>query len=167
MDAAGRRHIRKALSRLERELPMPWNINQLVTSLAQKRSRLIRLVPWQFPAGDGSPSGLWMPTATADYIFYDETASHSRREQIIGHELGHILLGHTPRLRDAPAGLIEALAPSVSPELARRFLALARNGYGERDEAVAEEFGTSLIRRGVTKRRPGGPDELGRLTDSL
>ncbi len=167
MGVASRRQIRRALSRLEHHLPTPWNIDHLVAAVAADRDRPIHLIPWTFPASDSSPSGLWMPTATADYIFFDESASPARREQIIGHELGHILLDHTPRLRDAPAGLIEALTPSINPEVARRFLALARNGYGEQEEALAEEFGTSLIRRGVSRRRPGGPDELGRLTDSL
>jgi hypothetical protein len=148
-------------------MPLPWDIDVLVERLAAHRQRTINLVAWRFPDVCDSPSGLWIPSAKADYIFYDVTASPARREQIIGHELGHLLLDHAPRLRDAPGGFIEALAPAVSSGLARRFLAMARTGYGEQEEAIAEEFGTSLIRRGTSKRRPGGPDELGRLTDAL
>lgn len=167
MRGTARRQVRTVLGGLEEHIPLPWDIDALVARLAAHRGRPINLVAWQFSRSDDAPSGLWIPSAKADYIFYDAAASPSRREQIIGHELGHLLVDHTPRLRDAPAGLIEALAPSVSPELARRFLAMARTGYGEQEEAIAEEFGTSLIRRGTTKRRPGGPDELGRLTDAL
>lgn len=167
MRTTGRRQVRTALAGLDQHIPVPWDIDGLVARLAAHRRRPITLVAWAFPAGDGFPSGLWIPSAKADYIFYDAAASPGRREQTIGHELGHVLLEHTPRLQDAPAGLIGALTPSVSPALARRFLALARAGYGEREEAIAEEFGTSLIRRGITKRGPGAPDELGRLTDAL
>lgn len=42
-----------------------------------------------------------------------------------------------------------------------------RSGYGTREEAAAEEFGTRLVRVGTTKREPGDADELGRLTDTL
>lgn len=49
--------------------------------------------------------------------------------------------------------------------LADRFL--TRAGYQEYEEAVAEEFGTRLIRYGVSRRRPGPRNELGRLTDAL
>lgn len=165
MRVAARRQVRSVLSDVDRHIPVPWDIEQLVDRLAVHRGRPIRLVAWDFPAGGGAASGLWLPSARTDYVFYDRAASPTRREQIIGHELGHLLLGHTAHLGNAPAGLIEALAPSLSPELARRFL--ARTGYQVEEEATAEEFGTRLVRLGTSKRRPGGPDELGRLTDAL
>src|SRR5664279_1329451 len=68
----------------------------------------------EFEPDDDEPTGMWMPTATADCIFFDATASPGRREQIIGHELGHLLLDHAPRLQEAPDTLLAALAPSVS-----------------------------------------------------
>ena len=164
-----RRDVRDALAEVEPHLPVPWSIEELAERLGTHRGRPIRLVAWTFPADPDpdAPTGLWVATEQADYVFYDSDASPARREQIIGHELGHLLLGHTPRLSEALDGLIEALAPSVSPELARQVLAMARTGYAEADEAAAELFGTSLIRAAHTKRGPADGGELGRLTEAL
>lgn len=162
-----RRDVRDALADVEAYLPVPWSIEELTEALGAHRARLIRLLPWTFPAAPEAPSGLWVATDQADYVFYDAEASPARREQIIGHELGHLLLGHTPRLSEAFDGLIEALAPSVSPELARQVLAMARTGYAEAEEAAAELFGTSLLRAAHTKRGPAEGGELGRLTEAL
>lgn len=165
MRLGGQRQMRATLSQLESLIPVPWSIDELVVNIAKSRRRPISLQPWGFPVGEREPSGVWIPTTKADYIFYRQDAAPTARDGIIGHEVGHMLLEHTPSLGGAPPGLLEALAPSVTPELARRFL--SRTGYETAQEAQAEEFGTRLIRMGTTKRRPGGPDELGRLTDAL
>jgi hypothetical protein len=162
-----RRDVRDALADVEVLVPVPWSVEELTERLGAHRGKPIRLVAWTFPAEPDAPTGLWVATDQADYVFYDDAASPARREQIIGHELGHLLLGHTPRLSEALDGLIEALAPSVSPELARQVLAMARTGYAEADEAAAELFGTSLIRAAHTKRGPAERGELGRLTEAL
>ena len=162
-----RRQVRAALVDVEALMPIPWDLDEFVRRLASARGRPITLVPWHFPVGGDAPSGLWLPTAKADYLFHDASASPARREQIIGHELGHMLLEHTPRLADAPPGLLDGLAPSLSQGLRQRFLSMARTGYATAEEATAEEFGTSLIRLGTTRRRPGGSDEQGRLADVL
>jgi hypothetical protein len=159
--------VRKALAGIEACLPVPWGIEALVDRLSTLRGRRIELISWGFPSEPDAPTGMWIPTGKADYVFYEDTASPRRREQIIGHELGHLLLGHTPRLSEAPDELIAALAPTVSPELAHRLLVLARTGYGQAEEAVAELFGTSLIRAATSKRRPCEGGELGRLTEAL
>jgi hypothetical protein len=159
------RRMRSVLVGLEQHIPVPWSIDVLVENLAAARARPIRLVAWDFRSTGTAASGLWIPTDEADYVFYDRHATTRGREQIIGHELGHMLLEHTPRLADAPPRLLEALAPSVSPELARRFL--LRSGYGTHDEEAAERFGTRLVRVGTTKRKRSDADELGRLTDTL
>jgi hypothetical protein len=162
-----RRQVRAVLTSLKTLLPVPWDIDRFVVRLAAHRQRAIELVAWTFPADEDSASGVWIPSAKADYIFYDAAASPARREQIIGHELGHILLDHTPRLADAPGELVEALAPSLTPELAHRVLSMSRTGYTDDDEAAAEFFGTSLSRIGTSKPFPADPDELGRLTEAL
>ena len=162
-----RRDVREALADVEPHLPVPWSIEELTERLGALRGKPIRLVAWTFPVEPEAPTGLWVATDQADYVFYGSDASPARREQIIGHELGHLLLGHTPRLSEALDGLIEALAPSVSPELARQVLAMARTGYAEAEEAAAELFGTSLIRAAHTKRGPADGGELGRLTEAL
>jgi len=165
MMALHRHHMRSALARVDHLIQAPWSISRLVDVLGDYRGRLIQIVPWDICHGDDAPSGLCVPSAHADYIFYDRSASPTQREQIIGHEIGHLLLNHTRRLEDAPDELLAALTPSLRPELVRRFL--ARGGYQVDEEAAAEEFGTRLVRLGRSKQRPSESGELGRLTEAL
>ena len=158
-----RRHATGVLRKVSPLLPVPWDIDQFVARLSDARGRRIVLVAW--PSGPGQPSGLWIPTRNADYVFYPEDATPARREQIIGHELGHLLLDHVPVLGAASDELIQSLAPSLNVELARRVL--ARSGYDEPREAQAEAFGTELVRAGRAKPAPPPDDELGRLTNAL
>jgi IrrE N-terminal-like domain len=164
---AVRRQVRAALAEVQGCVPHPWCIDAFVTRLAARRRRPIELVSWPLRAEEQAPTGLWIPTSRADYVFYDDAAAPARRAQIIGHELGHMLLAHTPRLTDAPDGLVERLTPALSPELARRLLGMARTGYAEREEAAAELFGTSLARLAGSQPEPARGDELGRLTEAL
>ena len=61
-----------------------------------------------------------------------------RRVAIIGHELGHMLLGHSPG--DAGAALSQAV-----PELdVARYL--GRTMYTEQAEAEAERLGTQIVK---------------------
>ena len=95
------RDVRDALDSVRALLPLPWDIDVFVQRLGVARDRQIDLVPWTFE-GAGGPSGIFIPSAAADYVFFDAAASPGRREQIIGHELGHLLLGHSPLLQDPP-----------------------------------------------------------------
>ena len=163
MASSTRRQLAGVLSDVDPLLPVPWDIDTFVKRLGKARQRRIVLVPWDFSPDE--PSGLWIPTKKADYIFYAAAASPARRDQIIGHELGHLLLAHTPALGAAPDELLRSLAPALNPDLARRFL--ARTAYEEPREAQAEAFGTQLVRAGRAKQPPQSDDELGRLTDAL
>lgn len=163
----GQRKIRAAVNDLDQHTPTPWSIDGLVANLAAARGRPIVIFPWTFPTGPNTPSGLWIPTEQTDAIFYDRTAFLGRRDGAIGHEVGHIVLNHTPRLAQAPDELLSALFPSLRPSIARRVLTLARTGYDTDEEAAAEDFGTRLIERGTNKRPSSGSNELGRLTDIL
>ena len=148
-------------------MPQPWSIDGFTANLAGDRGRQIHLIPWPLAQIDEGLSGMWIPTVRADYVFHDDRATPSRREAIIGHELGHLVLDHAARLEDAPDDLLRALAPSTSPELARRILTRSRTTYGDAEEAIAETFATSLVRAGNRSRGPADNSELGRLTKSI
>lgn len=169
MRVAARRRIRTMLAEIESLMPDLWQVDTVVDRLAEHRGRPIHLLPWDFADTSCSASGLWIPTNRADYIFYSRLATPTVREQIIGHEVAHMLFDHAPPLSGAPQSLLEAVAPSLSPDLTRRLLqsARARTNFDVEDEAVAEEFGTRLIRLGASNKRGRGRDELGRLTDAL
>ena len=167
MQLGTQRQVRVALERLEPCMPRPWSIDRFAANLAGQRDRAIHLIAWPLADIDQSLTGMWIPTVVADYVFFDREATPSRREAIIGHELGHLVFDHAARLEDASDDLLEALAPSISPELARRILARGRSTYGDAEESLAETFATALIRVGNGRRAGGGDTELGRLDDAL
>jgi hypothetical protein len=113
-------------------------IDDLVQAVARTRGRNITLLDSETDP-DGF-SGLWIATATADYIAYDARASAASRDAIICHELAHMLLGHDAE--DNSAQIAELFAPHLSPALVRRFL--SRHGYENRIEAEAESLGTLM-----------------------
>ena len=162
-----RRQMRAALARVYDLIPVPWSIDVLVQQVSDQRHRPIWLVPVRMP-GDVAVSGLWLPAPHADFVCYEREATPARRDQIIGHELGHVLMDHD-RIdgeQSAPdVGLPDLLAASITPSLVRRFL--ARSAYEDAVEAIAEEFGTRLVQAGHRRRGHVTSDALGRLTDSL
>ncbi|MER7406717.1 hypothetical protein ABT373_30670 [Streptomyces sp. NPDC000070] len=40
------------------------------------------------------PSGMWVATAQADYVLYEEQTSPMHQRHIILHEIGHMVCGH-------------------------------------------------------------------------
>lgn len=100
------------------------------------------MLPFDLDAG--SPSGLWIATAQADYIVFPADASASERTAIICHELAHMLLDHRPEAEvDRLAQLVAMVAPTVDPTVAGRFL--TRHGYADGAEAEAEQLATVLV----------------------
>src|SRR4051794_21242630 len=95
------RQVRAALQRLEPCIPHPWSIDDFAANLARQRSRAIHVIAWPLADIDETLTGMWIPTGMADYIFFDQQATPSRREAIIGHELGHLVFDHAARLEDA------------------------------------------------------------------
>ena len=163
-DANGRRaDSASAFAGLVDILPQPWSAEELLRRIAARRARPIHL--FSCPLSGDDPTGFWLTTSRADYIVIPDTATGARRDAIIGHELAHILLGHTP-LPLADGALLSALVPDSPPELVARFL--PRQGYSDDVEREAEQFATLLITH-VHAERVGEvePTELDRLSSRL
>jgi hypothetical protein len=109
-----RRRMRRDMLRvIDRVSPSPWAIEAVVDGLARQFGREIRLVPWEFEQGPGLVSGVWVPTSIRDYIFYDYTVPVWRKNQIVGHELGHRLMNDTPRVHEWPEAIAHSLGDDV------------------------------------------------------
>ncbi|MFD1051797.1 hypothetical protein ACFQ1S_42685, partial [Kibdelosporangium lantanae] len=74
-------------------LPTRFTVNDLAEALARQRGKPIILRAASFPAG--VLTGGLLITDSVDFIAYPETTP-LHRDHIIGHELGHIIAGHTP-----------------------------------------------------------------------
>jgi hypothetical protein len=126
--------VRKAL----RHIPPTGDLEEFVKAVGEMRWRPIQLVP---APSSPSASGLWIPLPRRDYVVFDETAAPERKRGIVCHELAHMLCGHEPQ----PGGemLVQALAPSINPQVAARILARG-HGYPDPIECEAETMGRLL-----------------------
>lgn len=124
-------------------LPNPWSLEDFVTCVAYVRGRHIALLPTDTA---GSMCGLWVSTDQADYIAYERNTSGPHREQIILHELGHMLFDH----------------PSTA-------LTTRRHGprYSDVQEREAELFATTILQRVGHPPPPAPPAALARVAESL
>jgi len=72
-------------------LPIPFHLDTFVAQIAARRKRPIER--FGLPLGGGLP-GMWVETHDQDLIYYESRTAPPHQEQIILHELGHIVLGH-------------------------------------------------------------------------
>jgi hypothetical protein len=132
------RGIQRRCRRLVEKLELPDNFSAATfcESLAGQRSRPIVLMPLPVPTSPDLPTGMWLASQGTDYILYDSQTSRYHQEQIILHEIGHILFGHG--------------APDVEDRAVRcRNLAgLPRASYSTVEEQEAETLATMLLLRG-------------------
>lgn len=68
-----------------------FELESLVRRIEERRQRGITRVPYPFQPG---LTGLWVPAAEIDYIFYASNTHVLHQNHIILHELAHIVLGH-------------------------------------------------------------------------
>ncbi|GAB2720348.1 hypothetical protein [Nocardia thraciensis] len=140
------RRIRKALERLP--IPDPWDRDRFVATVAELRGRPITLVPIGALGVVESPCGLWLMREDDDVIVYEGGTSEYHIDQIVCHEVGHMVLGHD---RAYPAGdggppgdaTLRALLPDIDPSAVRAVL--GRSGYGSGMEREAELFATMVM----------------------
>lgn len=136
--ARSRTSISTAIRLAKRLMPDDGDLEGFLEALSAHRRRPIRLLAKQF-GGDGV-SGLWLATASTDYLVFDEHSNPARRVAVICHEVGHMLLGH--RTDAALAALVNEVAPDLSPGLVAR--ALARHAYDSTIENDAERVATAV-----------------------
>ena len=140
-------------------IPGDGNVDDFVAAVAEQRDRRIAVLGCSLP--DDGPSGFWVQTADADYILHADSITAEHRETVICHEVAHMVLGHVAR-----EGLADtrAIAPSVSPAVAARFL--AREGYPDEIESDAEALGT-LIAAELVARADAGSRAAAQTQDHI
>ncbi len=75
-------------------IPVPWDREVFIANIAAERGRPIRLVPTDTAALGGGPCGLWLDGDDEDVILHEVGTSDYHIDQIVCHEIGHMLLGH-------------------------------------------------------------------------
>jgi hypothetical protein len=125
-------------------IPRPFSIQALCRELAAKNGRRIYLHP--FPpelGGEDMPCGVWVATAVADHIFFEQNTSQYHQNHIILHEIGHMLCSHT-------MGTVAASLLDGSADLGRDGAVtgeLQRTRYTDRQEREAELVASMILSR--------------------
>jgi hypothetical protein len=135
---------------LARELPIPvpWDREVFIQNFAEMRGRPITLVPIETATMPDSPCGLWLACDDDDLILHQTGTSDYHIDQIVRHEIGHIVLGHGRR---GGAGgdkvrareLCREVLPDIDPEAV--WALLGRTDYSSGREREAETFASILM----------------------
>ncbi|WP_051299631.1 ImmA/IrrE family metallo-endopeptidase [Arthrobacter castelli] len=133
------------LSRTAREaflalsLPPHMTLQGLIDWISSLRGRRIVIVETASLVGK-STCGLWVPKENYDLIYHAETSGPLHRQQMILHELSHMVLGHEGNLQVSGQGV--AMFKELSGEIVER--ALARGDFRTEAEVTAEYLADHL-----------------------
>lgn len=143
----------KRIDKLVTQLPIPrpWDRTTFVENVAALRGRPITLISTadlELPVTPDSACGIWLMRDSEDVIIYEAATSEYHIDQIVCHELGHMLLDHdraagTSEGARAPDPLLRSAFPDLDPATVRAVL--GRSDYGDRLEREAETFATLVM----------------------
>jgi hypothetical protein len=135
-----------ALAR-ELPIPVPWDRDTFVANIAVLRNRSIRLVPTDTAALGGGPCGVWLNGDDEDVILHATGTSDYHIDQIVCHEIGHMLLGHgqgNGGAADEPTfAALDQLLPDIDPATVRAIL--GRSDFRADQERDAEMFASMVM----------------------
>lgn len=149
LDAAMRSRCQQRLAGLR--LPLPFALDAFCRELALRRGRPLTVA--DMPSVHDGPTGAWIATDDADYVFVDQGARALHREHIVLHELAHMIFDHgaAPGLGEHDAA---ALLPAFTSETVARVL--GRSRYTDVQEREAELLATMIAQQA---QRPAQRDE--------
>lgn len=132
----------------ELPIPVPWDLDVFIANLAAQRGRPIHLIPTDTAALAGSPCGLWLTREHDDLILHEIGTSPYHVFNIVGHEIGHMMLGHGRNRafgadRDREEDLCRRVLPAIDPETVQAVL--GRTDYASDQERDAEMFAHILM----------------------
>lgn len=124
---------------LSLDLPPHMTLDGLIERISSIRGRRIIIVETASLSGK-TICGLWVPKEHVDVIYYAETSGPLHRQQMILHELSHMVLGHDTNPLVSGQGV--AIFKELSGELVER--ALARGDFRSEAEVTAEYLADHL-----------------------
>jgi Zn-dependent peptidase ImmA (M78 family) len=129
---------RRKVHRIIRELGLPRSVElrELTEIIAARRGRPIVLTA--MPLSAAGPSGLWLATASTDYVWFEQDTSTLHQHHIVLHELGHLACGHGGP--ESVQNLLVELAPQLSATTLAIMLARHHGTYQDVQETEAELF---------------------------
>ncbi|MFJ2780272.1 hypothetical protein [Kitasatospora sp. NPDC087315] len=137
-----RSRCEKILSNLP--IPDPFSADAFADALAEHRGRPISMHPLPSTADTAAHTGLWVPLASVDAVFYESRTSLAHQTLIKLHELGHIAAGHQP---DYNPEMIQQAFPDMEPRYVAKLFGLPRASYDSVEEQEAETIALLLASR--------------------
>lgn len=141
-------------------LPKPWNVWEFAKRLAAHRGRPIEFLPFDMPGG--AADAMWVAMPNVDIVIYDRQTSGLHLEQIIAHELSHILFGHRGGNDLAPKNPLDPVLASLlglDPGTPEPPKILNRQTYSTTEELEAE-LGATLLWKAAGLRMVEPPRSL-------
>ncbi|MBU8820756.1 hypothetical protein KL864_33340 [Mycolicibacterium goodii] len=132
----------------ELPIPFPWDRNVFIQRIAEMRGRPIHLIPVDTATLEGSPCGLWLIREHDDLILHEVGTSEYHVDQIVCHEIGHMVLGHGRDQtidpdRNREQSLRNKVLAEVDPDSVQAVL--GRTNYATDQERDAEMFANILM----------------------
>ena len=146
------RDLRRRCRRLLNDLQIrpPLDVEELCQRFAQQQGKPIHLLPYDIPVP--GPFGIWVDTADADFIVYQQQTSRAHQRHIILHEFGHRFAEHRSCV---PAGLNPVLGRGFKAALEHGDItfpqesavrsAMERSAYDDEREREAETVATIIL----------------------
>lgn len=124
-------------------LPELFIMEDIVSALEQERDTTIRIIEFPEIKPEDGLFGIWLNTKFGDYVLHAPAPSELHRQQIILHELAHMILGHDLAVGQSSAA---KLFPDLPRDAVVRTLARGHDDNQlERDaESLADRLAHSL-----------------------
>lgn len=135
-----RRRCRRRLADLP--IPEPFSLTRFQAKVSEFRDRPLYLHQLRPHTATGTPCGMWLATETADHIFHVPGSSELHQQNIILHEIGHMLWDHS---FEGNTDTITALLPDLNPAMVAR--TLLRTSYSAPQEQEAEMMAAVILER--------------------
>jgi hypothetical protein len=129
-------------------IPMPWDREAFVQGIGEMRGRAIALIATEREFFADRLCGMSLAREDDDVILYERDASQFRIDQVICHQIGHMVLGHhssaRPKVSEALVNSVRLRAvPDRAPESASTVL--NSTDYGDEQEHEADLFALLLL----------------------
>ncbi|BBY54127.1 hypothetical protein H7J07_05820 [Mycobacterium koreense] len=143
---------RREIAALAESLPVPcpWNLDVFLARISDIRNRPIRRVAVDTSGLVNSPCGLWIDRDTEDLIVHERDTSDYHIDQIVCHEIGHMMLDHHLNQQsdlgeDRVSDIHTELLPDLDPRVVKSIL--TRSQFDSDQEREAETFANILMIR--------------------
>ncbi|QUR68725.1 hypothetical protein [Mycobacterium spongiae] len=132
----------------ELPIPVPWDRDRFIQNLATLRGRPIKLIATDTVTLTDSPCGLLLTRDDDDLILHESGTSDYHIDQIVCHEIGHMVLGHNSTRgvgadKQREIDMCRKVLPDIDP--ATVHAVLGRTNYASDQERDAEMFATILM----------------------